>query len=96
MRIIVIYPLFPLIIDVEQLQTMRKFIDTASDLNTVFMSKLNKIDGIAQNLVAASTKLESRAQSIENEWKVHPLTARLTRNFQNILEKLVSPSRIVY
>lgn len=54
-----------------QLNTMRRVTDTVFDLNTALMVKLVKVEGTMDNLVSASSKMEERIQSIENEWMVH-------------------------
>ena len=48
---------------------MRRLIETVSDLNSALMNKLVKVDGAVENLVSASSRLETRIELLEGQWE---------------------------
>lgn len=67
-----------------QLNSMRRLIETISDLNTTLLHKLTKMDAAVEILISNSSKMERRVELLEgklgnlenlgNEWMVpYPL-----------------------
>jgi len=48
---------------------MRRLIETVSDLNSALMNKLVKVDVAVENLVSASSRLETRIELLEGQWE---------------------------
>ena len=53
-----------------QLTSVRRVVDTVSDLNAAIMAKLGKVEGVLEKLVDMNTRLERRMDSMEKEWMV--------------------------
>lgn len=48
---------------------MRRLVETVSDLNSALINKLVKVDGAVENLVTASSELETRIGLVEGQWE---------------------------
>ena len=59
-----------------QLTSVRRVVDTVSDLNAALMAKLGKVEAVLEKLVDINSRLEGRIDSMEKEWVVHSSLGR--------------------